>query len=489
MRTSGSIGGAGPATLAKFGTPTGLVFEPWVLPQGWLEGWQVPQWQPSGEMAYGARTNVARLNDSPASVFDRFSTARSTPTSTFYVSTTGSDTTGTGTLALPYRTISKAILAANATGEPAKIMIKGGSYPRFASPGYAGTVPTVDIAFLAFEGRVITGSWDETGTVPADSVHTNTYAITNGGVDRVLDRTRLDDDGFFPEYMRVASASRCNRIPGSWAYEGGKVYIHRHDGAQVTTANTYMLRPRAAVWSFSNPVNIYLGAADQASGFDTLGGSNGAGFVYEVTTLPAAMKAVVVERATFRYNGGADTVPSGADGVRMQGLHGLALFSDCDSSNNTRDGFSIANSLAGARGHMVTVNCRALRNGDRRNGYNTSQSDNAYTLHADTVGCDLAGDFRETGGGAIRNVGTSRGLMIGTRISNDYGDRLVGGIVDPGGVVADENAHIWLDRVELAMSPSTAPIRVAAGAEVRTRRMPDGRSPAAVEGILGSYSS
>ena len=489
MRTSGAIGGANPASLARYGTPTPLAYEEISLPQEWAEHWPVDEWRPAGSIAFGASIAAARLDRSPADIFDLFSTARSAPGAVLHVSPTGSDTSGTGSASLPFRSISKAIRAANDTAVPATVMIEGGSYPRWASPGYGGAVPSVDIAFIAHGGRVVTGSWDETGNLPTHAQFTNTYYSANSGVDRVLDRLRLDEDGFYPEYTYVASAAICNRIPGSWAYDNGLLHIHRHDGAPVTTANTYVLRPRAAIWSFSNPVSVYLGVADEHSGFDTIGGNSGAGFWYEATALPEDMNAVVVEKATFRYNGGVATVPSGADGVRMRSLHGLALFSDCDSSNNTRDGFSAGNAVAGASNTLVTVNCRAIRNGDRRSGYNFSQSDNAYTLHDDTMGCDIAGDFRESSGGTVRNVGTTRGLMIGTRIGDDRGDRMVGGIVAPGAVVADEGARIWLDRVHLDMAPAAHPLRAAAGAEIRTRRIAPLRSPAAASGMVAPFVS
>ncbi|WP_100258951.1 hypothetical protein [Qipengyuania seohaensis] len=489
MRTSGAIGGANPASLSRLGTPTGLHFEPLHLPDEWLAGWRVAEWQPAGSIAFGGAHNVAAIDESAADIFDRFSDARVLPGTVLHVSPSGNDSSGTGQQAAPYRSINKAIRSANEAGLPARIMIEAGAYSRGACPGFAGTSPSVDIAFIAHGGRVVTGSWDETGNAPVDTQYPNTHVVATSSVDRVLDRLRLDRDGFHPEYIRVASAAICNRVPGSWAYQDGKAYIHRHDGAPVTTANTYFLRPSTAVWSFASPVSIYLGGNDALSGFDTIGGNTGAALVYETSGLPAQMKALVVEGCTFRYNGGAWSVPSGGSGVRVKNLHGLALFSDCDASNNTRDGFSAGNAVAGAATHMVTVNCRAIRNGDRGAGYNTSQSDNAYTLHDDSIGLDLAGQFRETSGGGVRNVGISMGLMIGTHISDDRGDRMVGGIVDPGAVVADEQSRIWLDRVALAMPPASAPIRIASGAKVRCYRTAAFRSPPQVQGSLEAYQA
>ncbi|KZX53887.1 hypothetical protein A3711_02805 [Erythrobacter sp. HI00D59] len=54
-----------------------------------------------------------------------------------------------------------------------------------------------------------------------------------------------------------------------------------------------MLRSDAAVWSFANPVNVFLGAADGISGFDTLGGSaNGGGFGAQVHLVTANCRAI-----------------------------------------------------------------------------------------------------------------------------------------------------------------------------------------------------
>lgn len=484
MHMSGSIGGISASALERRGVAMDLAERTAHPPAEWSAAWSVPQWSPAPRLVHGTAGAVALTGESPAQIFDRFSPARGAPAATFHVSPSGSDANA-GTQASPFRSISRAVTAANAGGAPATIRVLAGLYPRFANPAYAGVTPGVDIAFIAYGGRVVTGAWDDIGTVPADATWPSTQAIANAGVDRVLDRTRMDADGFHPELTFVASAAACNRIPGSWAYEAGKAYIHRPDGAPATAANTWLLRKDAAVWAFSQPVNVFLGAADAISGFDTVGGSANAAFVYQPNMKPAAMKAVVVERSSFCYAGGAQTVPAGANGTRVANLHGLALFVGCDASNNTRDGFSGGHyANIGAKGHLVTMNCRAIRNGSREQAYNTSASCNAFTLHDDCVGADFAGRFERGGGGLVRNVGSSAAWMVGTRLAHDRGDW---GVTVPSLVQMNDNARIWLDRVQLDAPTGTVPLYAGSAAAIHTRAMPPLRSLAAGSGVIAEW--
>lgn len=481
MHHSGSIGGVSRSALGALGVPMDLAATPASPPPAWQAAWSVAEYFPEVTLTRHADGAVAALDKTPAEIFDLFSTARSAPANTYYVSPNGVDSTATGTEASPYRSIWKAVAAANASGQPSKVVVKAGEYGKPYNPSqFLALRPSVDIAFVAQGGRVTVGTWDDFSAPSLDPVQTNCYSYSLSNVDRVIDRTRIDADGFLVDLRSVASAAICNRTPGSWALEGGKIYINRADGKAVTNANTRVLRSTGGTWRFDVPVSVYVGADDSISGFDTQGGSLAAGFHYQPATKPAQMKAVVVERCTFRYCGGA--VYSG-NGTTISDLHGIALFADCDASNNTKDGFSAGNSAGlNSEGHLLTLNCRSIVCGG-----GLAQSCNGFTLHEDVVGADFAGQFARSSGGAVRCVADSLTWLVGSDIRNDRGDIVLGGTTPPGGVMANGNAQIWADRAHIAMPPAMAPVLADVGAAVRLRAMAPLRSAAQGTGTIEAW--
>ncbi|WP_144098321.1 hypothetical protein [Croceicoccus sediminis] len=469
MHHSGSIGGVSRSALAALGVPMDLAGTSATPPQDWQDNWQVALWEPQASLFRHGAGVTATLDNTPAEIFDLFSTARSAPANTYHVSPNGSDA-GAGTEAAPFRSIWKAVSSANASGLPAKVVIKAGEYGKPHNPSqFLNLRPTVDIAFVATGGRVIVGTWDDFGSPAKDATYANCHSYALGNVDRVIDRARLDADGFHPDLLRVSDAATCNRIADSWTLEAGRIYINRADGKAVTDANTRVLRAAGGTWRFDTPVSVYVGGEDSISGFDTQGGSGGAGFHYQPDTKPAAMKAVVVERSTFGYCGGSTYE---ANGALISNLHGLALFADCDASNNVKDGFSVGhNGNFGARGHMITANCRAILC-----GRGSAQSCNSLTAHDDTILADFAGEFGRSNGGSVRTIGTSRCWLAGTAIADDRGDRASGGTTPPAAIMAGDSAQIWADRAVISMPPATAPVFADTQAAVRLRAMPPMRS-------------
>ena len=62
------------------------------------------------------------------------------PGTTYYVSTTGDDDTGDGTVCNPWRTIQKAVDALNVTEDGATIMVAAGEYDDFVVQGKANAL-------------------------------------------------------------------------------------------------------------------------------------------------------------------------------------------------------------------------------------------------------------------------------------------------------------------------------------------------------------
>ena len=171
MHMSGSIGGVRPATLAAMGVPLPSQSSAAPVPPAFAAAWGVPEYLPQARLTVPpSGMPTAEIDKNAAQVFDLFSPARSAPANTYFVAPSGNDSTGTGAFATPWRSIGKAVAAANASGQPAQIKVAAGSYPRANNFTNGNTVhPTVDIAFIAYGGRVMVGTFDDFAAPAADA--------------------------------------------------------------------------------------------------------------------------------------------------------------------------------------------------------------------------------------------------------------------------------------------------------------------------------
>ena len=388
----------------------------------------------------------------PEALFNMHSIALSNPGVEYWVATTGSDGAA-GTEGSPYATIVKAVTMANAAGVPARINVAAGSYHRVASPFY-GIVPAVDLAFRAVGGRVVTGTWDQFSAPSVDGTHANTYSWALTGIQRVVDLTRRDRFGCYQELQYVATAALCNITPNSWAKDATTIFVRRGDGAAVTNANTRVYRASSECFKLSGAqISVY------ASGFDFEGGSSGA-LTTVYSSKPAASKALVFSGCTFRYPGGITN--AGQRSVSVDSLHGVAAFFDCSADRAGTDGFNFHNTGGfAAETYALTVNCAANDNGEPG-----QTSCNGLTLHENVVAVDVAGQYEASRGGSIRNIGTSKHLVIGTNIVGDIGDLTS---VPATGIRTDDTAQIWAANTEVRMPAGTAHWYARSGSTIRRR--------------------
>lgn len=392
----------------------------------------------------------------PEAAFDAVSTARTSPGATYYVDGLNGLDANAGTSVAPFRSIGKAVASANTGGVPTKIIVKAtvtyyrGNNPTYNS-GAGGQRPTVDIAFLASGGRILTGTFDSFSTPGAvDATYTNCYtlAVAAATVNRVHDIQTLNRDGNHSELVKVADAALCNVTPGSWVHVSGTLYIHRADGAAPSVSNTRYYRSESTCFQItSNAVNVYIGGESGNDGFDCEGGSANGVLDAGVTSGATADKVLAVSNCSFRYGGGAIDNAAGR-GVSVDSWRGLAIFSNVRADANLTDGFNAHNSQGAARVCMVTINCSATDNG--RPG---QQSCNGHTLHEDVKGIDIAGRYERNRGGTIRNINTSKALYIGTMVRDDLGDRGLSstGTAIPTAVRMDDTAEAWFDRARVIM--------------------------------------
>lgn len=440
------------------------------LPASFATAWTLSEWKPDyikiDEDDSGRYGNVGIT---PEALFDRFSIARRAPAQTYYVDTaTGNDTTGDGSSGNKWKTIHKAVTQANAAGTPTKIIVTAGEYVRTENPSNGNTVlPTVDIAFIATGGRVVTGTFETFTNPTADGTQTNTYSATLANVSRIMDRKVLDRFGNYTELTFVSTPAICNRTPNSWAYSGGVYYINRADGAAPTATNTRLYRSNVGTVKVTSPVSIFFGGASDNDGWDFEHGNSTAVFHYAPTTTPSTNKAVICTNCSFRYGGGPNA-HTAVNGVSVDSIHGIAAFFNCRADANTVDGFNGHNTASTtAVPHILAVNCTATDNGRL-----TNQSCNGWTLHEGIPGLDVAGIYQSNRGGSVRCINTSKALLAGTTIANDQGDIAQGGTIAPTAVRVDDTAQIWMDGVRLDMPAGTISLHAASvGAAIRYRNM------------------
>ena len=396
----------------------------------------------------GSGKLTGSIGMTPEQFFDIKSTARSAPSASYYVSTSGLDTNNGLTSGAPFRSIWKAIDAANAGGVPACIYVGSGEYARGNSfVGGTNAGPMVDMAFVADTSsgyRATVGPWDAATGFAVDATYTNTYSKTGiANCNAVLDRLSLDKFGNFVELIKVSSAALCNMTPGSWYVDTGTstLYIRRSDAAAVTDTNTRYFRD-ARNFLLTSQVNVFV------SGFDMQGSATNYNVFHISSTAntAASLNLVVTSNCTYKYGGTSGSSTNGR-GLGVINWYGLVANFNCEASANSNDGFNLHNAQSATQAYMLNVNCTA-----RNNGRNV-QSVNGFTLHENCSGIDIAGVYEFNRGGTVHNIDSSVCYLLGTSIKDDQGDAIAGGGIPPVAVRAAGSAKIWAERVKIDMPP------------------------------------
>lgn len=384
------------------------------------------------------RRRLGSAGITPEALFDLFSTARTAPVTTYYVSVaTGSDSNDGLTNITQFRSLNKAVLAGNATGGPYKVFVENGFYYRGLSfTSTTSTNITQDAAFVAVGGTVVCASCDQFATPALDATYTNCYAITIATVEKVLDLLTKNPDGSYEEMIYATSPAACNTRPGTWTASGGKVYVNRADGLAVVNTNTRVLRQHACFRLSSANVSVYLGSDDGLGGW-AFQGSDASGAIRVDMTNPGGSptRALVVKNCAFSHAGGVLTT---GRSVQVNSYPGIVAFFDCSATKSRTDLYNSKNTYgASPAPALLTVNCVGTSAG----AYNGT-SCNALTLHDNVIGMDIAGYYEGGAGGTVHNINTSKAALVGTYAGMDRGDKAHGGDIEPTAIRAANTATI-----------------------------------------------
>lgn len=162
----------------------------------------------------------------PFAAFNLESYANITVNKTYYVATTGSDTSGTGAVDAPFRTITKAVGMADVD----KIYIAAGHY--YFQQSTMNWNPTRSMKLIGVGDVYITGGLNAfIGTFSKVDSHYEASYTSAAPIAAVLDKSIIDGNGNFTKYTLKASIAEVDAAAGSYFYDtaADKVYVRATD--------------------------------------------------------------------------------------------------------------------------------------------------------------------------------------------------------------------------------------------------------------------
>lgn len=406
--------------------------------------------------SYRADRVVADIGTTPEAIFDQYSSARAAPAVVYWVDiAAGSDSNDGLSQAAPKQSIGAAIVAANShPGTTARINIKSRPllltathYNRtYGFSGVGGTTsPAKDMTFMAWSdaaapGDVLVQSIDNAfPTLADDGSGTATYSGAVSSVDCVVFAAgKPDADGNLPMLRKVGSQASCQKTPGSWALVGGTFYVHMPNGTVPSRSNCWIIRPSPGFYLGAN-VNVYFGTED-GTRFVFAGGndSNNGGGCLKIapTSLGSAKHVVIATNLDMRY---------AFRGVGVESYHGYVLTFNDEAGSIITDYLNSHNQNFGGAAECVVmaINPTAAGLGMENSGY---ASCNMVTAHeGPTTLCGaIGGVLRNSAGGMVRSIGSSKTLVLATLLDTDLGDLWLFSNIRPTLFGMYETAEGWI---------------------------------------------
>ncbi|WP_227654553.1 hypothetical protein [Klebsiella pneumoniae] len=296
---------------------------------------------------------------------------------TYYVDcTSGSDTTGDGTLAKPFQRIKYAI---EKTPAARTIMIKGGmEYTR----DFTWNVSVVDrdIDFIGYDGTPILSTVEPSPTWAAQG-SPGVYQYTASLVLNVVDYANLDSYGHAKVLTSVSSLAACISTPGSSYKTGNTLYIHLFDG-RAPDANSRLVL-QLTNGRIQDNSHVYLENIRFKDSFR--------GFQAEVQT--AGKKGYLyAKNCVFDLS-----VTSNA----FNSLGVNCIMQSCTAQYGMQDAFNYhadQNGL-GVKPWFIEIGCVG-----RWSGFDNQPNNNGSTAHDGTVGLRLNGEYYGTFGRVVHDV-------------------------------------------------------------------------------------
>ena len=319
-----------------------------------------------------------------------------------WVSPLGNDTTGTGTQALPYRGIRKALQVAAAGADVGyNIFVVAGRY--IYDQTFWNQLCNRDLNIIAVGGRAICdpafpiASWTSIGS--------GAYQATRAGVTNVLDYlnpvTWPNGDTSPSVLTSVADAAACQALPGSFNVNGSTVTVHMVDGRSpnaTATGDVCVITTNAIGMRHDYGRSLYMEGFDiNAPGASGIRARNG--------TAANAIPQVVLNDCKVAYFSGVLTRAITLDGVTT------AIVNNCRVFQSDGDGIGYSQiSLGNPSCYAVEIDCHVY--GAGKLATHTSIQ-NGSTNHADGRTVRVNNVYRDTYGPVIGDINTTQNWNLG----------------------------------------------------------------------------
>lgn len=345
---------------------------------------------------------------------------KSAATASLYVSTSGNDTTGTGTIGAPYRGIRKALAVASALPDASiNIFVAAGIYDRRYN--WDQTACDKNVNVIATGGQAVSSCRYEALSWSLNA--SGTYQATRSAVSKVWDEAFPDSDGIAQPLALQASLANCQAIPGSWYQSGGIVYVHTNDGRSPDASLLVLSSTIGPTFNFNK--------AWYYEGFVFEGGATGA-FQANGNAIGASAQ-LVQNNCVFRY------AYAGLNGAAIVGVP-LVISNNCSAYANDGDGFNYHQNLTTLINvKAIEIDCLGYRNGNA-DGVN---NDNGSTSHENSRVMRVNGGYRKNIGPNIADINTSQAWNLGCSADSSLSSSPNG--TSNSGFLTANSVTSWLD--------------------------------------------
>lgn len=351
-------------------------------------------------------------------------------TASLYVAPTGNDTTGNGTQALPFRTISKGLTTAAGLADAAvNIYITTGVYNR--NQHWAGTACDKHLNVIAVGGPVVSSTRFEALTWTLHSP--NVYRATRSTVSRVVDEKFPNVRGTAQQLTKKASIAEVEAAASSWYTDGTTLYVRTQDGRSPDSQ--LLVLAAVANTTFAHNKTWYM------EGIIFEGGS---------TSVFACSSATIGSAAQLIFNGGGFRYGQGTsgNGLAVTGVP-LTILVNAPAYGNEADGRNYHVGTNGINPKVIEINCDAFDNG-QTDGIN---NDNGSTMHEAGRIVRVNGTYSFNVGPQIADINTSQAWNLGCTASDSAST--ASDATDSGFRTLD-TASMWLDTCAASGSTNAA---------------------------------
>lgn len=352
-----------------------------------------------------------------------------------WVSTTGNDTTGTGSIGAPYATIKKALTEAGLKAETSiNIFVWAGEYPY--NQHFSNTAVNKNINAIAVGGRVTCTNKFPLASSVLDG--TGCYRFTRSGIQDVRDWrypvTWPNGEQTPMLLAQVSELALCQALPGTWYTNGTSVWVHLMDGRvpDAGPGGDVGLLYGAPSLLMTHNRRMFLDGFDFES-------ANTSVIKVQPAAGAAGVERLVTHDCSIRFQRVA-----GSNSVQM---HSLQLGINYNLRSYEAEGdaynYSTVNLSNSPSTKAIEIGCHAYKCGRPATHGGII---NGSTNHGDGRVIRVGGVYRDTYGPVCADINTSRNWYVGCDMQGSLMDD---DSSQDAAMQTLNTARSWLDRCKL----------------------------------------